>query len=242
MDRVAGKVALITGAASGLGKADAILLAREGAKVVVADINDEAGRAVAKEVDGEFVHLDVRSEDDWRRAIARTIERFSKLNVLINNAGNAIAEKLDITTLEQYRLIQAIHSEGTFLGCKHGVEAMKEHGGSIINMSSLAALRTYPLFLAYSAAKGAIRSLSRTVAAHCQDEGYAIRCNAVFPGIIDTPMVQAVVGHNYPGAGRPEDIANIVLYLSSDESRYVTGAEFVIDNGATLRAGSSTSA
>lgn len=238
MQRVNGKVVLVTGGASGLGEADAIMLAREGARVVVTDINEDAGRALAKQIGGVFVRHDVRSEDDWRRAIACTVERFGKLDVLINNAGIAIAADIENTTLEQFRLIQSIHTEGTFLGCKYGIEAMKAHGGSIINISSMTALRAYPIFFSYSAAKGAIRALGRTVAAHCQDQGYAIRCNTIFPGVINTPLVVAAVGGDYPGAGRPEDVANIVLYLASDESSFITGAEFLVDNGSSLRAGS----
>lgn len=238
MQRVKGKVVLVTGGASGLGEADAILLAKEGARVVITDINEEAGRALAKEIDGAFVRHDVRSEDDWRQAIGYTVERFGKLDVLINNAGIAIAADIEGTTLEQFRLIQSIHAEGTFLGCKYGIEAMKAHGGSIINISSMTALRAYPIFFSYTAAKGAIRALSRAVAAECQDKGYGIRCNTVFPGVINTPLVAAAVGPDYPGAGRPIDVANIVLYLASDESSYITGAEFLVDNGSSLRAGS----
>lgn len=235
MKRLNGKVALITGAASGLGRADAIVLAREGAQIVVTDVNEEAGRKVAEEVGGVFVRHDVRSEVDWRRAIATTLEHFGKLDVLVNNAGIVIAADIEQTTLEEYQLINAIHAEGTFLGCKYGIEAMKDHGGSIINIASITALRASPLVVAYAAAKGAIRSLSQTVAGHCLDKGYNIRSNAIFPGVMATPLVIAVVGENYAGAGQPEDVANMVLFLASDESRFITGAEFVIDNGAVAR-------
>ncbi|RJG03194.1 SDR family oxidoreductase [Noviherbaspirillum sedimenti] len=238
MKRVEGKVALITGAASGLGKAEAILLAREGAKVIVTDVNDEAGRKLAQEIDGAFIHHDVRSEDDWRRAIAFAVERYGKLDVLVNNAGIVVIADIETTSLEQYRLIHAIHSEGTFLGCKHGIEAMKKQGGSIINTASLSALRAYPPVVAYASAKGAIRSLSMTVAAHCQDKGYPIRSNVIFPGNIDTPLLEGAMGMKPPpGTGQPEDVANAVLYLASDESRFITGAEFVIDNGVSIRPG-----
>jgi 3(or 17)beta-hydroxysteroid dehydrogenase len=235
MKRVDGKVALITGAASGLGKADAVMLAREGARIVVTDVDDAAGRQVAEEVGGVFVHHDVRSEDDWRRAVGVALERFGGLDVLVNNAGIVIPADIENTTLEQYRLVNAIHAEGTFLGCKYGIEAMKEHGGSIINIASITALRGSPLVVAYAAAKGAIRSLSSAVSTHCLDKGYRIRCNAVFPGVMATPLVVAVVGENYAGAGHPDDVANMVLFLASDESRFVTGAEFVVDNGASTR-------
>jgi 3(or 17)beta-hydroxysteroid dehydrogenase len=235
MKRVDGKVVLITGAASGLGKADALLLAREGATVMVTDVNEEAGRQVANECGGVFVRHDVTSEADWRCAVNTAIERFGRLDVLVNNAGIVIPADIETTTLEQYRLINAIHAEGAFLGCKYAVEAMKAGGGSIINISSIGALRATPEVLAYAAAKGAIRSLSQSVAIHCVNKGYPVRCNAIFPGIVATPLVIAVVGENYPGAGHPDDVANMVLFLASDESRFVNGAEFVIDNGASVR-------
>jgi 3(or 17)beta-hydroxysteroid dehydrogenase len=235
MKRLEGKTVLITGAGSGLGKADALLLAREGAHVVVTDVNEEAGCEVAKETGGVFVRHDVRSEDDWRHAIATAVQRFGRLDVLVNNAGIVIPADIETTTLEQYRLVNAIHAEGSFLGCKYGIDAMKAHGGSIINIASITALRGSPQVLAYAAAKGAIRSLSQAVAAHCLDKGSRLRCNAIFPGIMATPLVVAVVGENYPGAGQPDDVANMVLFLASDESRFVNGAEFVVDNGASMR-------
>jgi 3(or 17)beta-hydroxysteroid dehydrogenase len=235
MKRIEGKVVLITGGASGLGRADALLLAREGARVVVTDVNEEAGRQVAQETGGVFVRHDVCSEQDWRRAIAMAVEHFGRLDVVVNNAGIVIPADIETTTLEQYRMVNAIHAEGTFLGCKYAVEAMKEHGGAIINIASITALRGSPKVLAYAAAKGAIRSLSQAVAAHCVEKGYAIRCNAIFPGVMATPLVVAVVGENYPGAGHPDDVANMVLFLASDDSRFVNGAEFVVDNGASMR-------
>lgn len=237
MHRVVGKVVLITGAGSGLGRADALLLAAEGARVVVTDVNEEAGRRVAQECGGVFVRHDVCSEADWQRAVNMAVEQYGRLDVLVNNAGIVIPADIETTTLEQYRLVNAIHAEGTFLGCKYAVEAMKVHGGAIINIASITALRGSPQVLAYAAAKGAIRSLSQSVAAHCVEKGYPIRCNAVFPGVMATPLVIAVVGENYPGAGQPDDVANMVLFLASDESRFVNGAEFVVDNGASMRLG-----
>ena len=237
MKRAEGKVVLITGAASGLGKADALLLAREGARIVVTDVNEEAGRQVARETGGIFVRHDVCSEADWQRAVKVATEQFGRLDVVVNNAGIVIPADIETTTLEQYRMTKAIHAEGAFQGCKYAVGAMKEHGGSIINLASITALRGSPQVVAYAAAKGAIRSLSQSVAAHCLDKGYPIRCNAIFPGVMATPLVIAVVGENYPGAGQPEDVANMVLFLASDESRFVNGAEFVVDNGASMRLG-----
>lgn len=235
MKRVRNKVVLITGAASGLGAADAALLAREGARVIVTDIAQDAGRAVAERIGGEFMPHDVRREDDWARVIDAVVARHGALDVLVNNAGVCPVGDIESTTLEQYRLLAAVHGEAAFLGCQHAVRVMKERGGSIINISSIAALRATPPVLAYAAAKGAIRALSLSVAGHCRDKGYPIRCNTIFPGVMDTPLVVPVVGANFPGAGRPEDVAAMVLFLASDESRFVTGAEFVVDNGATVR-------
>ena len=235
MKTVDGKVVMITGAGSGLGKADALLLAREGARIVVTDVNEDAGREVAREAGGIFVRHDVASETDWRGAVDAAIAKWGRLDVLVNNAGIVVAADIEHTTLEQYRLVNAIHAEGTFLGCRAAVAAMKEQGGSIINIASITALRGSPQVVAYAAAKGAIRSLSQTVAAHCLDKGYPIRCNAIFPGVMATPLVIAVVGENYPGAGHPDDVANMVLFLASDASRFVNGAEFVVDNGASMR-------
>jgi 3(or 17)beta-hydroxysteroid dehydrogenase len=235
MKRVQDKVVLITGGASGLGAADAALLAREGARVIVTDIAQEAGRDVAARIGGEFVPHDVRREDDWARVMDSVLTRHGRLDVLVNNAGICPVGDIETATLEQFRLLAAVHGEAAFLGCQHAVRVMKERGGSIVNISSIAAMRATPPVLAYAAAKGTIRALSLQVAGHCRDKGYPIRCNAIFPGVIDTPLVVPVVGANFPGAGRPDDVANMVLFLASDESRFVTGAEFVIDNGATAR-------
>jgi 3(or 17)beta-hydroxysteroid dehydrogenase len=235
MSRVQDKVVLITGGASGLGAADAALLAREGAHVVVTDIAEEAGRAVAERVGGSFMRHDVRREDDWARVIDAVLARHGRLDVLVNNAGVCPVGDIETTTLEQFRAVQAVHAEACFLGCHHAVQVMKERGGSIVNIASIAALRATPPVLAYAAAKGAIRALSLSVAGHCRDKNYPIRCNTIFPGVMDTPLVVPVVGANFPGAGRPEDVAAMVLFLASDESRFVTGAEFVVDNGATVR-------
>jgi len=234
MKRVEGKVVLVTGGASGLGAADARMLAREGAKVVVSDINEAGGKRLAQQIGGSFMRHDVRSESDWQAVIAHTLQRHGKLDVLVNNAGNVITADIEQTSLEQFRLLQAVHAEGTFLGCRHALAVMKEQGGSIVNMASLAALRGCPPVFAYACAKGAIRALTTTLATHCLSLGYPIRCNAVFPGVIDTPLAVSVVGH-LPGMGQPDDVAGMVLFLASDESRFVTGAEFVVDNGATAR-------
>lgn len=250
MNRVAGKIALVTGAASGLGRADAELLAAEGANVVLTDINEEAGREAAGVI-GEKAHFikhDVTSEDEWKAVIAETAERFGGLDILVNNAGVVVMASPEETTLEQFRFANAVMSEGVFLGCKHAIPVMKDSGGgSIINMSSVASHIGYPIFFAYAAAKGAVRAMTKVIAVHCQAEGYGIRCNSIHAGAIETPMIQFAQGrpnepHEVPegvlpieAVGAPSDVANMVLYLASDESRFVTGAEFMLDNGLSIQ-------
>lgn len=246
--RVDGKIALVTGGAMGLGKADCLRLAAEGAKVVVTDIDIARAQAVAEETGGIAYEHDVRDEARWQAIIADVEARHGGLDILVNNAGNVIFESVEDCSIENFRLQMAIHVEGTFFGCKYGIGLMKRTGGgSIVNMASTASLKGYGAIVAYSAAKGAIRSMTKSVAMHCQENGYGIRCNVLMPGGIETPMVQAVSGR--PGQeapvpdgvlpkealGAPQDVANAVLYLASDESRFLTGVEIPIDNGLMAR-------
>ncbi|TDU31127.1 3(or 17)beta-hydroxysteroid dehydrogenase [Panacagrimonas perspica] len=250
MGRVSGKVALITGAASGVGKADALLLAREGARVVLTDVNEEAGRAVAADIGTEnalFVRHDISSEEDWIGAIKQTQEHFGGLDILVNNAAILAMATIEDTTLELWQKVQRVNSDGYFLGCKYGLAAMRERpSGSIVNMSSMAGIGGQSSTAAYSASKGAVAALTRSVAAHCRAQLYPIRCNSVHPDGIMTPMVMTTkrLGSGKPGyirekdpkqlmarMAKPEDIANLVLFLASDESRFVNGAEMRIDNG-----------
>ena len=249
MGRVQDKIALVTGGASGLGKADCRLLAEQGAKVVIADIDLAGAIALADDIGDRAmaIKLDVSSEAAWQEALATIEQRLGGLNILVNNAGIVVVADPEETTLEQFRKVQSVMSEGVFLGCKYAIPLIaRSGGGSIINMSSTASHLGYPPFFAYSAAKGAVRSMTKSVAMHCQQKGYGIRCNSVHPGSIETPMVQGAMGR--PGEeqeipegvlpagaiGAPKDVANMILYLASDESRFVTGAEFVIDNGLTV--------
>jgi 3(or 17)beta-hydroxysteroid dehydrogenase len=228
------------------------VLAREGARVVLTDVNEELGREAAKVIGGDavFVRHDVSDEASWQAVIDATLGRFGRLDVLVNNAGIIIVADVESTTVEQWRRTMAVNAEGVFLGCKHAIPAMRRSGGgSIINISSTAGLVGTSPFAAYSASKGAVRILTKSVAAHCAAKGDAIRCNSIHPGGIDTPMVRSLPqlaresgspdaaqfasADRLSGYGQPADIANLVLYLASDESRFMTGAELVIDGGLT---------
>ena len=250
MGRVDGKVAIITGAASGMGKADAQLLASEGAQVVVADLNEADGVAVAEAI-GEravFMKLDVTDEANWREVIAATVAQFGKLDALVNNAGMMTVGNVVDTDLESWRKTHAVNTEGVFLGCKHAIPAMRDTGGgAIVNMSSVAALQGMSFCSAYSASKGAVKALTKSVAMYCKEENNGVRCNSVHPDGVATPMVVKVATGRDTATQEeidalasatnmcdPEDIAHLVLYLVSDESRFINGAEMVIDNAATI--------
>jgi len=250
MGRVAGKVAIVTGAASGMGKADAQLLAAEGAKVVVADMNEADGRAVADAIgdNAVFMRLNVTDEDNWKSVIAATMEKFGRLDILVNNAGIIALGNIVDTTLESWRLVNSVNSDGVFLGCKHAIPVMaKSGGGSIINMSSVAAIHGQSFVAAYTASKGAVRALTKSIAMYCKEQKNRIRCNSIHPDGVKTPMVVKVATGKetatqadidalgkFGNMCEPEDIANLVLYLASDESRFVNGAEMLIDNAATI--------
>jgi len=247
--RVEGKVAIVTGGASGLGAADARELAEQGARVVVTDIDEAGGRAIADEIDALFVQQDVSDEASWPILVDRVVGQFGRLDVLVNNAGIALVADIETTTTGIWRRTLAVHLDGTFFGCRAAIPAMAASGGgSIINMSSTAALVGIPPYLAYSAAKGGIRSMTKSIAVHCVTKRNGIRCNSVHPGSIDTPMVETALEETRGirladaedrgalrgrlGIGEPGDVAHMIVYLASDESRHVTGAEFVVDGGS----------
>lgn len=251
MGRVEGKVAIVTGAASGLGEADARILAAEGASVIMTDINAQAGQKIADEIDAEFILQDVSEEESWPALVGHVMDQHGRLDVLVNNAGIAIIADIIRTTTEIWRRTLAVHLDGTFFGCREALPAMKRGGGgSIINMSSTAALVGVPPYFAYSAAKGGIRSLTKTIAIDCRERKNGIRCNSVHPGSIDTPMVEAALAglrnvnlaetkdresaRIAMGLGEPEDVAHMILFLASDESKHITGAEMVVDHGDTV--------
>jgi 3(or 17)beta-hydroxysteroid dehydrogenase len=251
MDRVKGKVAIITGAASGMGRADAVLLAQEGAQVVLTDLNEKDGQAAADSIGGNalFIRHDVTDEQNWKEVIATTLEHFGRLDILVNNAGLMTMGSIVDTDLDSYRLTNAVNSEGVFLGCKHAIPAMEQSdgGGSIINMSSVAALHGMSFIVAYSASKGAVAGLTKSVALYCREQNNGIRCNSIHPDGVKTPMVAKVLSGKDTATQEeidaiaaavpmcePSDISNLVLYLASDESGFVNGAEMVIDNAATI--------
>ena len=247
--RLQGKVALISGAARGMGAVEARMLAAEGAAVVVADLLDEAGRAVAAEIaesggQALYVHLDVTDEAAWQRAVEAATGRFGKLDVLVNNAGIVRTERVLETTERIWDDVMSVNAKGVFLGTKAAIPAMRAAGGgSIVNISSSAGLTGSTQNAAYHASKGAVRIFTK--AAAIQYAQYNIRVNSVHPGMIDTDMLAASrVGDvleqrlsvtPLARIGRPEEIAYGVLYLASDESSFVTGSELVIDGGRTAQ-------
>lgn len=251
MGRVSGKVIIITGAASGLGKADAFRLHEEGAKLVLTDINQTEGQKVADDCDALFIRQDVGEEGSWPALVEATVAHYGRLDVLVNNAGIAPIATIESATTDHWRKVLSVHLDATFFGCRAVIPEMARNGGgSIINMSSVAALTGLSNYLAYSAAKGGIRSMTKSIAIHCREQNNNIRCNSIHPGSISTPMVHSaleelsglrLMDQEDPeatriamGIGEPLDIANMVLFLASDESKHITGAELVIDNGATV--------
>jgi cyclopentanol dehydrogenase len=249
MGKLEGKVALISGGARGQGAAEAHAFTREGARVVFGDVRDDEGKKVEAAIraeggDAVYVHLDVSTEADWRNAVQLTVDRFGKLDILINNAGIVIPRvPIPDRTVEEWDRVMAVNARGVFLGTKHAIPAMRRAGGgSIVNISSVAGIgQSLHQEPAYAASKGAVRIFTKVTASQHARDG--IRCNSVHPGPIDTEMIRAAMAD--PKAlerrlervpmrrmGTVDEVVTAVLYLASDESSYVTGAEFVIDGGA----------
>jgi NAD(P)-dependent dehydrogenase (short-subunit alcohol dehydrogenase family) len=253
--KLTGKVALVTGAASGIGLATSELFAREGATVILSDIQDAQGEAAATRIGGHYLHQNAASEDEWIATLKTIRERHRRLDILVNNAGMAIGGDITELSLADWRRQQALNVEGVFLGIKYALPLMRENGGgAIVNVASTVALTGSGNLVSYAATKGAVRSLTRSVALQCAAKKDGVRVNAVYPGIIDTPIYSLFEGTpktNADGSkplardpdalsarfvpmgvpGSPHDIAAGILYLASDDSRYVTGTELVIDGG-----------
>ena len=255
MSELKGRVALVTGAARGLGAAAAKALAAKGAKVVVTDMRD--GSETAASIDGAFTKHDVTSEEEWIAAVAFAKQTFGGLDILVNNTGVFWLKPLVMETLEDFRKMQQINVEGVFLGLKHALPAIAERahqwdgGGAVVNLSSVAGIVGAPNLIAYNASKGAVRLMTKSAA--LEYAPMKVRVNSVHPGIIDTPMmaeaakvIEATTGqganavrdqfasrHPLGRMGRDTDVANAVAFLASDAAAFVTGAELVVDGGMT---------
>lgn len=252
--RLQGKVALITGAARGIGEAVARAFAREGAVVFVTDIDDAGGARVTQLIAGaRFLHLDVREEGDWEQAMSAVLATHGRLDILVNNAGitgfegSTSPHNPEHASLADWRAVHATNLDGVFLGCKHGIQAMRATGaGSIINMSSRSGLVGIPGAAAYASSKAAVRNHTKTVALYCAEQRLNIRCNSIHPAAVLTPMWEPVLGDGPDRAermaafvadtpmrrfGTPEEVAALCVLLGSDEAAYMTGAELTIDGG-----------
>ena len=249
MGKLDGKVALISGGARGQGAVEAAVFAREGAKVVFGDVRDDDGKKVEAAIraeggDAVYVHLDVSIEADWQRAVRTAVDRYGKLDVLINNAGIVIPRvPIDERTAEEWDRVMAVNAKGVFLGTKHAIPAMRRAGGgSIVNISSVAGIgQSLHQEPAYAASKGAVRIFTKVTASQHAKDG--IRCNSVHPGPIDTEMVHSAMSdpevlrrrlQRVPlgRLGTVEEVVSLVLFLASDDASYVTGSEMVVDGGA----------
>lgn len=253
-----GKTALVTGAAMGLGLAFAKALAKQGASVVLADIQSEAGKAEVEKLkqagnEAHFIKLDVSNEDNWQSAIKDTRAAFGGLDILINNAGIAAGGTVVDTDLADWNRALNVNLTGVFLGCKHGIPLIAENdGGSVINISSVFGIVSDQMAFAYSASKGGVRSLTKSAALYCADADNGVRVNSIHPGFVQTPMVlnavsaiPSEIAEPYMARtvglvplGRiaePEDLVGAVLFLASDGSRFMTGSEVTVDGGFTAR-------
>ena len=253
--RLTGKKAIVTGAAQGLGAAIAHALAREGARVLLTDLKEAQVAAVAQQINGSFgaevafsAKHDVASESDWAATIALAHDQLGGLSVLVNNAGVVQSGSVEDLTLEQWRRGMMVNADSVFLGSKHALALMRDHQpGSIINMSSVSGLIAAHNLANYNASKAAVWLLSKSIALHCARQGWDIRSNSVHPTFIRTAILNDIIGDGEEAKvlaklakqvplgriGEPEDVAEGVVYLASDESRFMTGAELKLDGGIT---------
>ncbi len=261
MARLANKIALITGAGSGIGLATARLMASHGAVIIATDINGDAAQTAAQELGAEtldFQH-DVSSEADWDHVKEAVMAKHGRLEILVNNAGTSgppAPQDPEFASLETWDKTNRVNLDGVVLGCRAAISMMKENGsGAIVNISSLAANMATPDFAPYGAGKAAVRQFSKSVALYCARKGYKIRCNSVLPGFIETPMGQEALEGSISGKktdpaimaehikksiplrifGQPKDIAYAVLYLASDEARFITGTDIIVDGGVSAK-------
>lgn len=255
MDRVAGKVAIVTGAAQGLGHAIAAMLAREGARVVITDLQEDLGASVAEQItadggDASFLAQDVTREQEWERVLGEVRDSHGGLHILVNNAGISIQKNVVDTTFDEWRRLQSINLDGVFLGLKYGIPVIAESGGgSVINLSSIEGIVGHAEMAAYNASKGAVRLLSKSAALYCGQARNGVRVNTVHPAFTVGPLTQeyfdaqpdpqaarAELESAHPiGLGSADDVAYGALYLASDEAKWVTGTELVIDGGYTAQ-------
>jgi len=251
MGRLAGKVTMVTGGASGLGEAICRRYAAEGARVIVADIDTAAGEVVAGSLgaSARFLSLDVTHEANWLAAFANIRDAEGRLDVLVNNAGITTVGSVESLSLADFKTMLDIDLIGVFLGCKHAIPLMKGAAGSIINMASMCSVRAQHDLAGYNAAKAAVAHLTKAAALHYAHAKYGMRCNSIHPGVIMTPILEKVMAqvedreaiyagwqalHPVGRMGRPEEVASLAVYLGSDESTFSTGGEFLIDGGSCL--------
>ena len=246
VDRLSNRIAIVSGGASGIGAATCKRLSAEGARVIIADINETAGANLARELGATravFHPLDVTRRDDWQQVADFAQSEFGGLHILVNCAGICRPNTIESTTLEEWHTTLTVNVDGTFFGCQAAVGAMKERGGAIVNLSSVSGMAASADMIAYDTSKGAVRALTKEVAVYCCTHGYAIRCNSVHPGAIDTPLVCGffadheqdpsiwVAAQALKRFGTADEVAAMIAFLVSDDSSFATGAEFVIDGG-----------
>lgn len=256
MGQLQGKTALITGGGAGIGAAIGTLFAAEGAKVALADIDFDAAMAVTKSIGDAALglKLDVTKESQWIEAIAKTQETLGDVSIVVNNAGISEPGTVEDETLAHWHKIHSINLDGTFLGSKHGIAAIKQarQPGSIINIGSMVALRPGAAFAAYGSSKAAVTMMTKSMALHCTDQGYPIRCNVIHPGAIETPMFERYLEmtglphdeayqefakhHPIGRVGKAQEVAKAALFLASDASSFTTGADIMVDGGGVIRA------